>query len=288
VNKKIFLIVISLCILCSNSFVFAEESTTPEWLTRINFGASGGDDRKPTVYFETVQPLKQDVDKQDTFFIHPRYSFKDKDSTYNLGFGYRKLLEDNSILLGGNTYFDFADNNKHYRVGLGIEAFFNLIEFRGNSYIGLSPVRVVEETRTSKVYEEAVDGFDWELGVPVPYMNWIKFFAGGEWYNYQEFNNKEGWHIRTQIKPFKFHTIDVIFYDDNKGDTSWRFDTRITIPFGPGDDTRFCNIGISKEAYPEKVDHSDKVLERVEREYEIEVEKWRETGGIAVSIGRGT
>jgi len=288
-NRKFILLIATLITFLCVRLVYADDEQTPEWLERISFGASGGDDRKPSVYFETIQPLRQDADKQNTFFIHPRYSYHDGDSAFNLGFGYRKLLKDNSVLLGGNTYFDFEDDDKHYRVGFGLEVFINLLEIRANSYIGLSPTRLVEESLTTSTYEQAVDGFDWEVGLPLPHMNWIKFFAGGNWYNYQKFNNKEGWSLRTEIKPFKFQTINFIVYDDNKGDTSYRIDARVTIPFGAGgEEEKICNIGISRKAYPEKADHSDKVLERVEREYEIEVEKWSETGGIIVAIGRGT
>lgn len=139
------------------------------------------------------------------------------------------------------------------------------------------------------MYEEAADGFDWEVGAPLPHMNWIKLFAGGNRYTYHKSINKEGWSFRTEIKPFTFQTINLILYDDNKGETSYRIDARVTIPFGAGgDDKSLCNVSISKESYPEKVDHKDKVLKRVEREYEIAVEKWQDTGGVIVSIGRGT
>jgi len=288
-NKKVILSVALLIAFLSVGLSYGYDGETPEWLKRVYVGVDGGEDRKPTGYFETVQPLYQDSDKQRTFFIHPRYSYNDGDATYNLGLGYRKLFEDNSVLLGSNTYFDFDDAHKHYRIGFGLEAFINQFEIRGNSYMGLSPVRLISESNTTAVYEEAVDGFDWEVGSPLPHMNWIKLFAGGNWYNYHKSDNREGWSVRTEIKPFTFQTINLIVYDDNKGDTSYRIDARMTIPFGAGgEDEKICNIGISEEAYPEKADHSDKVLERVEREYEIAVEKWQSTGGVNVSIGRGT
>ncbi|MFC1624205.1 inverse autotransporter beta domain-containing protein [Candidatus Omnitrophota bacterium] len=288
-DKRLILLVVLAITFLSVGSSYGDDGSTPEWVKRLTLGASGGEDRKPRVYFETVQPLYQDPDKERTFFIHPRYSYNDGDAAYNLGFGYRRLLNNNSILLGGNTYFDFEDDDNHYRIGFGLEAFINQIEMRANSYIGLSPVRLIEETPTSQIYEEAVDGFDGEIGLPLPHMNWIKLFAGANWYHYYKSNNQEGWSLRTEVKPFKFQTVNVILYDDNKGETSYRVDARVTIPFGVGDrNEKLSNIGISEEAYPEKADHSDKVLERVEREYDIQVEKWQNTGGIFSSIGRGT
>ena len=271
------------------SYSQAAESEIPEWLKRVNFGADAGTNQKPRIYFETVQPLYQDEDKQNTFFIQPRFSYEQEDGAYNLGFGYRKLLREDSVLLGTNMFFDFEDDDKHYRMGLGLEAFVNLIEFRANSYIGLSPRRLIKESGAIREYEKAVDGFDWEFGLPVPHMNWIKLYGGGYWYNYEKFNNKEGWKLRTEIKPYKITSLNFIVYDDNKGDPEFRIDGRITIPFGAGgeDDEKFCNIGFSDTAYPEKADHSDRTLDRVEREYKIEVERYVETASAVVEVRRG-
>ena len=265
------------------------ESETPEWLQRVSFGVDCGTDQKPRVYFETVQPLYQDIDKQNTFFVQPRVSYENEKGAYNLGFGYRKLLSDNSVLLGANTFFDFEDDDKHYRAGLGLEAFLNLVELRANSYIGISPRRLVKEVGSQRTYEKAVDGFDWEIGIPLPYINWIKLYAGGNWYNYEKFNNKEGWRARTEVKPFKFSTINLIAWDDNKGDAEFRVDARVTIPFGVGgeDEEKICNIGLSDTAYPDKVDHSDRTLDRVEREHTIEVEKYIETASGTIEVRRG-
>lgn len=293
----ILLSVVIVGLFCANLCSSEEGGSgeTPEWLKRIDFGIEVETHQKPRGYFETVQPLYQDLDKQNTFFIQPRCSWEDKEATYNLGLGYRRLLYDNSVLIGVNSFFDYEDNYKrshdHYRVGAGLEAFIKQIELRGNSYIGLSPRVLVEESLTTRIYEKAVDGFDAEIGLPIPYMNWIKLYGGGYWYNYELFSNKEGWKVRTEIKPFKYTTLNFIAYDDNKGPAEFRTDARVTIPFeffygeDPG---KLCNIGFSKEAYPEKVDHSSRVLDRVEREYKIEVEKWAvsKTGGAILEVGR--
>ena len=287
----IFLVSIFSYLLIGSNFSYSQETETevPEWLKRISFGADVGTNQKPRIYFETVQPLYQDEDKQNTFFIQPRISYENEDGAYNLGFGYRRLLYDNSVLLGTNLFFDFEDDDKHYRTGLGLEAFVNLIEFRANSYIGLSPRRLINEVGTQREYEKAVDGFDWEIGLPIPYMNWIKVYGGGYWYNYEKFKNKEGWRVRTELKPFKITTINFIAYDDNKGDPEFRVDGRVTIPFGAGgeNDEKFSNLGFSKTPYPEEVDHSDRILDRVEREYKIEVERYVETASAIVEVRRG-
>ncbi len=280
------------CFFCASlNHSFAEEENSyepPDWLKRVDIGIDAGTDLKPHVYFETVQPLYQDINKEHTFFIQPRYSLENEESAYNLGLGYRRLLNDNTMLLGGNTFFDYEDDDKHYRIGFGAEAFINKIELRANTYIGLSPRRLIVETPTRKEYEKAVDGFDAEVGLPLPYMNWIKVYGAGYWYNYEAFKNKEGWKLRGELKPFRYVTINLVAWDDNKGDAEFRVDSRITIPLGFSEtDGKFVTMGFSDEPYPEKADHSDKTLNRVEREYRIEVERWIETVGAVVEIKRG-
>ncbi|MFC1666339.1 inverse autotransporter beta domain-containing protein [Candidatus Omnitrophota bacterium] len=298
-DKRFYFILIFsivICLFCGGFCLgFAEEEPSeliPDWLKRTNFGVEVETDQKPRVYLETVQPLYQDIDSQNTVFIHPRYSLQSEESAYNLGLGYRKLSHDNSVLLGTNTYFDFEDDDQHYRIGVGFEAFINQIELRTNTYIGLSPRRLIEETSATRVYEKAVDGIDGEIGLPLPYMNWIKVYGGGYWYNYEKFSNKEGWRLRTELTPFKYGIINLSVYDDNKGDPEVRVDGRVTIPIGPPyekDRGKVWCMGFSEEAYLEKADHSDKVLKRVERQYSIEVERWSEnkTTGVTVEIRRG-
>lgn len=271
-----------------------EKKETPDWLKRIDIGIDAGTDQKPRLYFETVQPLYQDLNKENTFFIQPRYSLESRDSAYNLGLGYRRLLCNDTVLIGANSFFDYEDDDDHYRIGFGLETFINQIELRANSYIGLSPERLVNETESSKIYEKAVDGIDAECGLPLPYMNWIKVYGGGYWYNYEKFSNKEGWRIRNEIKPFEYATVNLITYDDNKGDAEFEVDARFTVPFetlyGKTSRTRekLCNICFSKKAYPEGVDQSTRTLDRVERQHKIEVETWSESkGGTIIEIKRG-
>ena len=116
----------------------------PEWLKRTNYGLDVGTGQKPRGYFETIQPLYQDSDKQNTVFIQPRFSYMEEDFAANLGVGYRRLFKDNSVLLGTNLFFDYENRREHYRAGLGFEAFINRVESRFNTYFGLSPTRVIK------------------------------------------------------------------------------------------------------------------------------------------------
>lgn len=306
VRKVLFLVVLTLSVYSVPSLYAAETKTSktnppkvtnqeeqgsennsniPDWLKRINYGIIIETDLKPRIYLETVQPLYQTVDKIHTFFTHDRISIQDERGTYSVGFGYRRLMFNDNLLAGINNFFDFQDLHKHYRTGLGLEAITKYLEFRTNSYFALSPKRLVEEDSVSKTYEKAVSGGDVELGGPLPYLPWFKFFGSYYRYDYRKFKDKRGWKLRGELKPLKFITLNLETYDDNKGKQAYRMDARFNLSF---DSFTLKSIlsafGLNKEPFPE-VDLKERTLDRVERNFNIEVEKYREAGGAVLEVG---
>ena len=95
---------------------FAEQrQDIPDWLKRVNYGIDIGTDQKPIWYFETVQPLYQSPSRDRTLFIQPRANKQGHDETYNLGLGYRWLTDEENVLLGLNTFYDYTEEHSHYR-----------------------------------------------------------------------------------------------------------------------------------------------------------------------------
>ncbi len=258
-----------------------------DWLKRTTIGGIIESGQKPRYYIETVQPFYQSPGKKDTVFTHIRISEQDAYGTYSAGVGYRRLLFNNNLMAGINTFFDYQDPHQHYRQGVGLEAIGTFAEFRANGYFGLSPAREVESVGT---YEKARDGFDVELGAPVPYLPWMKVFGSCYWYDFKEGPDVEGWKGRVELKPMDFLTINLETYDDNKGSQEWRSDVRFTLwvdSFAPKD--IFAALASSfKTALPE-VDMKERTLDRVERNFQIVVEKWSDGGGVggfSVQVGR--
>jgi hypothetical protein len=263
-----------------------EEDEIPGWLKRTSYGISIESDQEPRVYIETVQPLYQDFDRINTVFTHGRITLQNERGTYSLGLGYRRLL--NEELLGGiNTFFDYQDINQHYRTGLGLEAIGKRLEGRFNTYFGLSPTRTIWETAAQASYEKVVDGYDIELGGPIPYLPWLKLYGSYYEYDFKKFSDMKGWKIRGEVKPFECLTINLETYDDNKGSQAYRIDTRFTLAF---DSFALGDIipafKPSEDPFPE-VDLRERTLDRVERNFNIQVEKWTVGAAATIEIKRG-
>lgn len=257
----------------------------PEWLERVNYGIDFGTDQRPLVYFETVQPLYQTLEKDANVFVQSRVNIRNANGIYNIGAGHRRLFFDDRLLLGLNSFFDYEDQHDHYRAGAGFEAIGKNLELRVNTYFGLSRTKLVDETSSSTTYERAVDGADVELGgAIIPYVPQLKIYGSGYWYDYKKFKDKEGWRVRTRLDITKWSHIDFIVWDDNKGDTEYRSDIAVKIPFYSWMDIRDI-FKISREAYPDR-DLKEDMLKRVERSNEITVEKWMNTGTATIEIKR--
>jgi len=263
--------------------VFSDE--TPEWIKRIELSYQYETDKKPTFYFQTVQPFFQSEDKTETIFYQPRASLRDNYFMYNFGVGYRKIV-DEGLLLGGNLFADYQDRHGHFRLGLGAEALGQILEARLNAYFGISTKRIVESSGGSITYERIADGLDFELGAPIPHLPWLKFYSSGFWYDFDKFSDKIGWKTRLEAKPNEVITLEFYTWDDNKGDIELGGRIRCNIPFDNFADIKETVLDMTDEAFPRK-DLTKETLIPVERSFDITVEKWVESGTATIQISRG-
>lgn len=285
--KKIFILAITFLFLFSYKILPEEnipEESIPEWLKRIEFSFQYETNQHPIFYFEMVQPLYQSEDKFDTFFYQPRVSLSAGDLTYNIGIGYRKIVND-GLLLGINLFGDYEDLHQHGRVGVGAELLGQILEARFNSYIGLTTKRVVESGGGSVTYERVADGLDFELGTPLPYIPWLKIFASGFWYDFDKFKDKSGWKARLEAKPTDYLVLEFYTWDDNKGEQEYGGKLECRIPFDTLADLKNA-FSLSQEPFPAK-DLTEQVLIPVERNFDIVVEKWTESANTTIEIYRG-
>jgi hypothetical protein len=286
---QVFASVTFIFFLCGIYLAFSQAEETkspPDWLKRIEFSAQWETDKKPTVYFETIQPFYQSPDKINTFFYQPRVSLRSGDLIYNFGVGYRRLASED-LLLGLNVFGDYADRHEHGRVGCGFEALGQTLEARINGYFGVTSKRVVEEQDTvSTTYERVADGLDGELGSPIPYLPWLKLYGSGFWYDFKKSSDKIGWKGRLEATLNKALILEFYTWDDNKGRQEFGGRARCRLNFD-----RFADFKeifkLASVAFPKK-DLKESTLVPVERNFDIVVEKWIEApnGTVQVVIGR--
>ena len=266
----------------------SDDTNIPEWLKRTSYGLKLENDQKLKYFFETVQPLWEAKDGEKVIFNQSRISLRDDRPTYNIGFGLRKLVSED-ILLGGNIFYDYQDLHKHSRLGLGGEYLTPVLEARVNTYWRIVNARIVSENNSEKTIEKVANGFDGELGGPVPFFKILSVYGGGYWFHFDHFKNKYGWKVRSELKPYDFTRLTFELYNDTKrGGMGYSLEGAVNLNF-----TSFAwkdilaDLREHKRIYA-KADLKDKMLDRVVRDFDITVVTTKEnkTTGLTVEAGR--
>ena len=218
---------------------------------------------KPTISMTNVNRISEK--KNSAFFNQNSLSLHDNDQTINFGLGYRSLINDDKIMLGGNVFLDYSFDEQHQRQGAGVEAISSVFDLRGNYYDATSGIQTLGDGST----EEALDGWDTRLDYHLPISNDISIFAG-----LFEFENAAGTFELDGEKYGLSGRIDRLsfeagYVDDNKtGDGSF---ANITYVFPLGANQRIKSN--SKGSFMEYVSVRDRLYDPVKRENKIRVVK---------------
>ena len=122
------------------------------------------------------------------FSIHTQEVNNDDRYMGNLGFGYRFLNTDQSMMFGINSFYDRDIKEDHSRVSFGLEAKSSLLDFTLNKYIKTTNMLVVNSTE-----EQALSGLDYNISSQVPYMPWTVFnYQGYKWENEKAVQDTKG------------------------------------------------------------------------------------------------
>jgi hypothetical protein len=147
-------------------------------------------------------------------------------TTLNAGLGQRYLSKDENFISGINAFFDYNPDYGHQRASVGVELKSSAIEFTGNSYHGLTGWR----TGKNSASEKALDGYDLELGVQMPYVPGAKLYA----------------------KRFKWEMIDVADIEGNTYSLGYShlFGSGISIEMGRKDyDGSTTDVNFAQVSY---------------------------------------
>ena len=241
---------------------FAQEHF--ENMKYLDFNINAQEHLKPTFSIMSVNEIMK-IDS-GTIFNQTSINTHDGDETINIGFGIRKLLNDNTLLLGANTFYDHQLTESHERVGIGAEAITSIFDLRGNYYNALSARR----TNSGGTIERAMDGWDLRGDYHLPIDEDINIFISAfEFENpedissYKEKGNKFG--ADAQLGNF---AIEAGYMNDNQDNDAWFGNIKYVVNFGGNDQSNN-----TPKDFKTLTDVSDKLYQPVKRENKIRVVK---------------
>ena len=216
---------------------------------------------KPTFSLTNVNKISEDA--TSAFFNQNTVSLHNDDQTINLGLGYRNLIQNDTVMLGANIFFDYSFDDAHQRNGVGVEAISSVFDIRGNYYDATSGIQTLGDGST----EEALDGWDARLDYHLPLAYDVNVFAG-----IFEFENAAGnftldgekYGLAGSVGKTNF---EVGYIDDNKsGDGTY---ANVTMVFDLGQPKQLSKANGALEY----VSVRDQLYTPVKRENKIRVVK---------------
>ena len=216
---------------------------------------------KPTFSLTNVNKISEDT--TSAFFNQNTVSLHNNDQTINLGLGYRNLIQNDTVMLGANIFFDYSFDDAHQRNGVGVEAISSVFDIRGNYYDATSGIQTLGDGST----EEALDGWDARLDYHLPLAYDVNVFAG-----IFEFENAAGnftldgekYGLAGSVGKTNF---EVGYIDDNKsGDGTY---ANVTMVFDLGQPKQLSKANGALEY----VSVRDQLYTPVKRENKIRVVK---------------
>ena len=242
----------------------------------IEIGDIDGQDTRISIF--TVQPLWDNPEQgRATFFQGSLLTGQDAD-TINLGLGQRWILNDGKVITGLNIFYDNQWDVGHERMSIGAEILTSVGDVRFNNYSALSNAEI-----NNGVKETALDGYDAELALPLPYLPNTRIHAKTfAWDAVDKDEDLEGttFSLKTAL-PYGFELEAGSTSFDNNGIEDADF---VLLTFNIARFQKSSHVQqpvlVSEQAY-QLTDIRDRRFEKVRRQNRIVVQ----SGGIAPQIG---
>ena|GEM_PF-576683 len=196
-------------------------------------------------------------------FANPKFTPNDHDGwELNVGLGYRHLLLDDNLLLGLNAFYDKrrSDRGNYFdQWGIGTEIMADIpigdmdlgLTGRFNFYSPISNARIeYEGTGSGHLFqnlgihsfagegeflvEEPLRGFDYELGVRIPYLSdYVETWAYAGGYNYfgKYTEHVDGFMARLEVIPTDFLRLNFEYKNDNINHDEFYGEVAVEVPF---------------------------------------------------------
>ena len=237
-------------------FYSSLESFLEENFANTDFSLKKIETIKPEIGIQTFKIFSED--SSDLSFFQGSLFLHDSDrETFNIGLGQRYLSNDESILFGLNAFYDYEFDYEHQRFSIGAEIKSSILDLNYNQYFTQSSSKKGKNGKD----EEALDGYDVELGAHLPYMPSIKAYLKAFDFEVPSGKDFQGLEISTQFKvPNSGFSFEIGHTDyDHHNDQSFinlRYSNSIK---NPGTSL------FSSEAF-ERISMKDRMLEKVRRE----------------------
>jgi len=229
----------------------------------VGGGAQASDEDRPGYTADTMISLGSYSSL--TPFVSPMLTLKHGKVGTDIGLGARMPIFSGQMIAGGNAFFDYTNDNNHRRVGLGAELFHPRFSGHVNTYLPLSDLHS---------HEEAVAGFDFNLGIPVPNAAFISIWPGFYYYNGHHEDDMKGLSFAVKVQPIEILGITLGARNDapaaGRDDSEIYARVELTIPMSMLNKDLFS---FRKGVYPREI--GTQMADRVMREQFIAVEKTR-------------
>ena len=261
----------------ANSFIGQSLFEFLEGQGTTEIEVSGVENKKPEISIMLVRPLS--IDNQSAFFTQLQlnnYYVQSKDRlALNLGFGYRRLFDDNNYFLGANIFID-TDDEENLRTSAGFEFKSSALQSNINLYKAITGSNTVSGDKVERV----LDGYDINILGEVPYFHWAKLnYNYFYWEKDKNSRNTYGERLFLEMLVHENIVVEVGFEHDNLSKQIDLLNIQYIYP-GIKGKTMFDNF-IADTAFS-KGDVSEFLLQKVERSNRIAVE----TAAEGVVIGR--
>ena len=220
----------------------------------------------------------RDIDKTENTNFFTQISFTNTDISGNeryignVGLGYRFLTDDESMMIGFNSFYDHDITEGHKRASIGFEARASTLDFNFNQYHALTGMqKTINENSANYTEEQAVGGLDYRFASQMPYMPWAEI----SWKGYQIESDKATDNIKGDIYSLGLALTPSLQFDYHKDQsTSGAEDVQggsLTFIYPPRESKPTLLDGFSDEVWFEE-SMENKLSQKVERNNNLTVE----------------
>lgn len=224
--------------------------------------------KEPSYSILAVRDISKSEDTN--FFSQFRIANSDVASderlTANFGLGYRFLSDDQSAMIGFNSFFDTDLTAGHRRASVGLEAKGAVFDFNLNRYMTMSETKKVEGTD-----EQVLGGVDWSLFSQIPYMPWAKI----GWTGYSNMKDKSSKDVAGNIYTMNMAlspTMELNVSRDKDNSSDAVTSASLTFVYPPKDDRPTLVDGFTSDEIWHKESMKDKLSAKVRRKNNLTVE----------------